>query len=279
MSEEYPSVSIVMPVYNPNITYLKECIDSILCQTLDNFELIIIDDGSTNFSGIEFIRGYNDSRIHLIRNKHDFIESLNIGIRKAKGQYIARMDADDIMFPERLKVQFDYLELHRDIDICGSWMECFGTYSSVYRTKIDHADIITDLFTSNALFHPTIMMRVSSIQHRKNNLYDAEFIYAEDYRLWTRLIIDGLIFSNIPSVLLKYRLHIDQVTNKQKPEMVQAALHTRLDYIQMTIEVMILKNSLYEPLLDELVNGFNNDLLGLNDLSRIMQALRKAYNN
>lgn len=278
MSNKYPCVSVVMPMYNPNITYLKECLDSIFNQTFNDFELIVVDDGSTDLSGIELVRRYDDHRIRLICNKHDFIESLNIGVREANGLYIARMDADDIMLSERLKVQFDYLESHHDIDICGSWIECIGFNNWTCKAKIDHADIIMDLITNNALFHPTIMMRASSIVHRKNNLYESEFAYAEDYRLWTQLVMDGLIFSNISGILLKYRLHMDQVTNKYNTKVNQITLKAQLNYIQYVIEKIRANNSSYELLLDQLVDCFNQDLLCINDLSCIIQVLSRSYN-
>lgn len=268
-----PCISVVMPMYNPNITYLKECVDSILSQTFKDFELIIVDDGSTDLSGVELIQTYNDSRIRLIQNEHDFINSLNTGIREAKGVYIARMDADDIMLPERLQVQFDYMESHLDIDICGSWMDCFGAYSGVYRTKTEHAEIVPELITDNALFHPTVIMRAVSIQNRQESLYETEFVYAEDYRLWTQLAISGLIFSNLETVLLKYRIHMDQITVKESIQMKQIASLVRLDYIQNIIERMILNKVQSESLFNELVDAFNSDLLDLEGLSVIVRIL------
>lgn len=270
-----PCISVVMPMYNPNITYLKECVDSIICQTFKDFELIIVDDGSTDLSGVEFIETYNDTRIRLIRNKHDFIDSLNTGIREAKGQYIARMDADDIMMHDRLKVQFDYMELYPDIDICGSWMNIFGIYTEICKTKIKNSDIVRELITANSLFHPTIIMRRSSIQSRINNLYEAEFIFAEDYRLWTQLVVEGLIFSNIPSVLLKYRVHSDQVSNLKNLHMQQASLQIRLDYVQYVIEQMLISVPEKESLIESLIDSYNNDIIDINRLSDIVKVLVK----
>jgi len=100
-----PILSIVMSVYNVPLEYLKESIDSTLNQTFGNFELIIIDDGSTETEGIDLIKSYKDSRIRLITNPHNFIDSLNHGIAESKGKYIARMDGDDIMLPHRLQAQ------------------------------------------------------------------------------------------------------------------------------------------------------------------------------
>ena len=97
-----------MPVYNAS-RYLRDCIDSILSQSFTDFELLIVDDGSTDDS-VEIIRSYSDSRIRLIENKHDYIGSLNLLLQEARGKYIARMDADDVMLPNRL-TQVSDLEL------------------------------------------------------------------------------------------------------------------------------------------------------------------------
>ena len=97
------SISVCMPVYNAS-RYLRDCIDSILSQSFTDFELLIVDDGSTDDS-VEIIRSYSDSRIRLIENKHDYIGSLNLLLQEARGKYIARMDADDVMLPNRLETQ------------------------------------------------------------------------------------------------------------------------------------------------------------------------------
>jgi len=103
-------ISIVMSTYNTPFEYLKKSVESVLEQTFTNFEFIIIDDGSIESKGIKWLEALHDHRIILIHNRHDFIESLNRGINKCKGKYIARMDADDIMMPNRLQVQYDFME-------------------------------------------------------------------------------------------------------------------------------------------------------------------------
>lgn len=97
-----PPVSIVLPMYNA-AEYIKECVDSILMQTYSDFELLIIDDGSTDDS-VEILEKYDDQRIRLIKNEHNFIASLNLGLKESRGKYIARMDADDKMKPHRLEM-------------------------------------------------------------------------------------------------------------------------------------------------------------------------------
>ncbi|MGL5705063.1 MAG: glycosyltransferase family A protein [Tannerellaceae bacterium] len=118
-------ISIILPVYNVDILYFKEAVYSILEQSFDNFELLIIDDGSD----IDFqlvLDLFDDERIRLIRNHHNFIDTLNRGLKESKGRYIARMDADDIMVPHRLQTQYDFMESNPEVDVCGSWAESFG---------------------------------------------------------------------------------------------------------------------------------------------------------
>lgn len=112
-----PLVSVCMPMYNAS-EYLRECIDSVLAQSFEDFEFLIVDDGSTDDS-VSIVRFYADPRIRLIQNNHDYIGSLNILLDEARGKYIARMDADDVMMPERLQVQYDYMEENTDVDILG----------------------------------------------------------------------------------------------------------------------------------------------------------------
>ena len=113
-----PAISIVMPAYNAE-KYIKEAIDSIIGQSFSNFECIIIDDGSTD-STRDIIRSYNDERIVLLEKKHDYIASLNRGMNAPKGKYLARMDADDIMHPDRLKIQYAVMEAEPSITVCGT---------------------------------------------------------------------------------------------------------------------------------------------------------------
>ena len=121
-----PMVSVVMPVYNGS-KYLKEAIDSILNQTFTNFELIIINDGSTDNSE-DIIFSYQDRRIYYLKNEHNkgICITLNRGLDNARGKYIARMDCDDISMPQRLAKQVNYLERHRDVGALGTDIITFG---------------------------------------------------------------------------------------------------------------------------------------------------------
>ena len=124
-----PSVTVLMPVYNAD-KYLREAIDSVLSQTFDDFEFIILDDGSTD-SSCDIVREYGDDRIRYEIFPHDYLTTLNNGIDLSRGKYIARMDADDIMMPNRLQVQFDFMEKHTTIVASGSFFTFIGNEQNI----------------------------------------------------------------------------------------------------------------------------------------------------
>ena len=121
-------ISVIMPVYNTPVPILKEAVDSILNQTFQDFEFIIIDDCSSDGSW-EYLSSLRDSRIKLFRNTTNLgiAKTLNIGFRHAKGKYIARMDSDDVSMPDRLRRQFNFMERHPDVMVCGANTQNFGS--------------------------------------------------------------------------------------------------------------------------------------------------------
>jgi len=201
-----PIISVVMPVYNGE-KYLREAIDSILTQTYTDFEFIILNDGSID-STEEIILSYDDSRIVYVKNEKNLqiVKTLNKGIDLAKGEYIARMDADDISLPERFEKQMEFMEKNPDIDVCGTWYKTFGKNEYLHKLPVEHEQIKADLLFYCPLAHPTIMMKRSIFDTYE---YPDNFPKAEDYALWTKLV-EYYKFSNIPICLLHYRLHSDQ---------------------------------------------------------------------
>lgn len=221
-----PQISVVMPAYNAE-KYVAEAINSILSQTFNDFEFIIINDASTD-STKEIIESFNDSRIRLIDNEQNqgVAKSLNIGIAATKGKYIARMDADDIALPERFQIQFDFMERHPDIDICGSWIETFGDNQCIIKVPEQHNEIKDELFFSCSMLHPTVIFK------RDLDLqYSSDFPRAEDYDLWCRKI-DTWNFANIPKILLHHRVHSFQIGISHKSEQNNDANDIRLRNLQ-----------------------------------------------
>lgn len=198
-------VTVLMPVYNGE-KYLQEAIESILNQTFENFEFLIMYDESSDNS-LAIIKSYNDPRIHLICEEKGMglVSALNKGINLAEGKYIARMDCDDISMPERLEKQVKFMNEHQEIGVCGSWIEEFGEVKSrIFKYPTEHDLIKSKLFFFCALAHSSVIMRKSML--KKHNLYySQEKKEAEDFELWQRCSF-YFQMANIPEVLLKYRI-------------------------------------------------------------------------
>lgn len=194
-----------MPVYNA-APYLRDAIDSILKQTFMNFEFIIINDGSTDTSE-EIIRTYKDPRIRHVSHDQNLglIASLNKGLELARGEYIARMDADDISLPERLSKQVALLDHTPEIGACGSAYRYIGSrsYTAYLPTSCAHA--FTMLSTNSSLGHPTALIR-KSVLNKHRIRYETDYPYAEDFVLWIRLAQVSCLMS-LAEPLLLYRWH------------------------------------------------------------------------
>ena len=204
-----------MPVYNGE-TYVASAIDSILAQTLRDFELIIIDDASTDCSAT-IVKAYTDDRIRLLENDQNrgVAFSLNRGLREARGTFIARMDADDICLPHRLAIQVDFLREHGEIGVCGSWLTCFGRGRSFTVAWPTGADCLRGyMLFDTPLAHPTVCLR-RSVLRESDLLYGEQLQAAQDYDLWCRLA-DWTEMDNIPKALLRYRLHRESVTQSRQ---------------------------------------------------------------
>ena len=231
-----PQISVCISMYNAS-KYLNECVDSILSQTFKNFELIIINDGSTDNCS-EIIHSYKDSRIHIIENKHNFINSLNILLDKARGKYIARMDADDIMISNRLEVQYEYMETHPDVDVLSGSAEIISNSFNKGNLKFNTEKnvVAQDLLERNCIINSTSFIRTVSLRKHKLH-YEHKFVYAEDYRLWTKFIMCGLTIKIITNVFIKYRKSNDQVTCKYVNKIAKTS-----ELVQTSLSEWICKN-------------------------------------
>ncbi len=204
-------ISVILPVYNGE-KYLKEAIESILNQTYTNFEFIIIDDGSKD-SSLEIIREYEkeDERIVVVsRENKGLIATLNEGMERAKGKYIARMDQDDISLPERFERQIKVMK-NNNIMVCGTYTKVIdedGKYIKDGIVPTQDDEIVKKLLEcTNPLFHPTVMFK------KFDNIFYNEFAHnCEDYELWLKYTEIGKI-ENLPEYLLKYRIELSSITN------------------------------------------------------------------
>lgn len=204
MSIKQKMISVLMPVYNGE-KYLAEAIDSILNQSFGNFELLILLEYGSNEESKKIIASYNDNRIRVIENSErlGLPLSLNKGIELAKGEYIARMDTDDVSLIDRFKIQYEFLENHPEISICGSSIKINGKGRQM--SVFESAEAIKfGAYFECPFYHPTVMWRKDDLV--RENLYYKNLPQSEDYDLWVRVIC-SLQTANINKVLLNYRVH------------------------------------------------------------------------
>ena len=214
-------ISVLLPCYNSEL-YIGEAIQSILDQTYSNFELIILDDGSTDNTKL-IIQGFEDIRIVLLSENENkgIVYQLNKGIENARGEYIARMDADDVSFPERLQKQVDFLEdiTNKKIDVLGTDAISIGIETKVIIYKNYKPKQISFLLNFYCpILHPTVMMRKEVFINGLK--YPSEYKYAEDLALW-RLINNGKNIAILNESLLYYRIHPDQTNGNEKRKEIQ----------------------------------------------------------
>jgi glycosyltransferase involved in cell wall biosynthesis len=219
-------VSILMPVKNAGL-YIQDSISSILAQTYTDFELIIIDDGSTD-STAEIIGSFNDDRIKFFKRENlGLIDQLNFGIQISKGKYIARMDADDIAEPEKLGLQIEFLKSHKDYDLVGTCFEFTDEKGKRIMTKTlpeNHEDIEFMMPFIDSVLHSTIVVYKNVLE--KAGGYNLEYSYAEDDELFLRLLLNGCRMYNIRKSLYKYRL----INRPYKHFEIQNSLYYRCGY-------------------------------------------------
>lgn len=215
-----------MSVFNGE-AFLKQAIESILNQTFTDFEFIIINDGS-NDNTLSIIQNYTDSRITLINNEINLglITSLNKGVTLAKAPLIARMDADDIAFPDRLFNQYQYFQNNPNCNIIG------GNYSIISKNKtisfnhnFSNGQLKTILLFSTCFMHPLVMFKKSS-----DSLYDENFKHVEDYELWTRLATK-YEFGFCEQKLIIYRSHNQQISAQNNTIQLQKSSQIRQNYL------------------------------------------------
>jgi glycosyltransferase involved in cell wall biosynthesis len=211
-----PSLSVVLPVYNGE-RFLRSAIYSVLNQRFDHdFELVLVDDGSSDRT-YEISKQFatHDSRVHIIsRENKGLVVSLNEGIQASRGKWIARMDADDVCLPDRFTRQLAWANAHH-ADVCGGFVKTFGhVIPRTRRYPVSNSAIRLKLLFNSCFAHPTVMARRDVLL---NFPYDNSFRPADDYELWTRLAAAGFSLTNLPAVVLKYRIHKHQMTAVRRP--------------------------------------------------------------
>lgn len=208
-------ISVIIPIYKPNKEYLSEAISSIQEQKYAKYEVLLIVDGNVEIVK-EIVNRRNDDRFKILINTQGkgLSYSLNRGFKESKGEYIFRMDADDICMPERFTKQVEYLDTHPEIDIVGTFAETFGAENVLYKSYTTSKDINAELLFKNPIVHPTVAFRKSSVEKFKLQYMTGE---CEDYRMWINMAFGHQCkIDVIPEVLLKYRIHEKQATAIKK---------------------------------------------------------------
>lgn len=253
------TVSILMPVYK-TAAYLKEAVDSMLAQTFEDFELIVLNDCSPD-NAEDILDSYSDPRIIRYRGEQNqgLANVLNVGMGLAKGEYIARMDSDDISMPDRLKVQVDYLDSHPEVGLCSCGMRLFGTRDDVWVRDADMESIKFRALFHSPILHASSMWRKSTFENLR---FNQAYVPAEDYELWTRALVAGCKMINLPQVLYLYRTFPEQATSNVKSTDIKSA-EVRRQYVK----------AIFPQATEEQVERLSN----LSDMAaRDIASLRKA---
>ncbi|MFY0714756.1 glycosyltransferase family 2 protein [Seonamhaeicola sp. NFXS20] len=242
-----PLISVVLPVYNV-APFIKEALDSVLNQTVQDFEVLVIDDCSTDDT-LKVVKDFKDDRIRIIEKQQNkgLIDSLNIGFKEAKGAYIARMDGDDINVLNRFEKQLHVLQNNPNIKACGCWLQCFGASTKIIKHREHHKEIQAHLLLSNPMSLGATMLHRESY---KNYSFDTTKIHAEDYDFWARTAWESQMY-NIQEVLYYYRTHTNQVSTQYKNVQVKQdiaiklSLYHKINYDKTEFSDTFLKKMLF----------------------------------
>lgn len=234
-----------MPVFNAEET-ISEAIESILVQSLESFDFIIVDDGSADNS-FPIIRSYadSDSRIRMYQISHSgIVEALNFGVDKATASYIARMDADDISLPQRLQKQTSYLDQHPKTGVVSCLVQSFGSTErggKGYKRHIDWLNSLTDpdtikinRFIESPVAHPSVMFRRELIQ-KYGGYKKGQF--PEDYELWLRWLERGVLIDKIPELLLKWRDEDNRLSRTDTRYSFEAFYRIKAEYLARWLQL------------------------------------------
>jgi glycosyltransferase involved in cell wall biosynthesis len=233
-----PIVSVVMPCYNSAGT-VDASLNSLACQTLTDFEVIAIDDGSSDATP-SILEAWSrlDKRIQVHHQSHQgIIPALNKALACCQAGYVARMDADDRCHPQRLEKQVEYLDDHPDIGVVGSLVTGFPTqqvrggfrvYLQWLNSLVSDAEIRREIFVESPLPHPSVTFRLEAVAtvggYRDQG-------WAEDYDLWLRLFLSGVHFGKVPQVLLEWREHPERLTRRDSRYSLENFLRAKAHYL------------------------------------------------
>ncbi|WP_448383473.1 glycosyltransferase family 2 protein [Desulfosoma sp.] len=226
-----PIVSVLLPTRDRH-RLLKRSMDSVQKQTLPEIEILVLDDGSSDETPL-LLEGLarRDTRIRWFRRdfSRGLAEALNTLIAESHGEYLARMDDDDLCHPRRFELQLEWMQANR-VDVCGTWYRrCSALGKSAARPPVQDSLIKAELLFQPPLLHPSVMLRRELVE--RHGSYAADFPHAEDYELWVRLA-PYVRFGNVPQLLMDYMLSRHQVSKRHNTEQVMAARRIREKYLR-----------------------------------------------
>lgn len=271
-----PQISVLLPVFNAE-KYLEKALQSLLNQSFQNFEIVAMDDGSTDGS-VEVLKKFSDPRIRIEKNEKNLglIATLNRGISLCQGEFIARMDADDIAVSTRLEKQCQYLQQNPRCILVSTGRSAIDENDqpivSFNRPATGSPLIRWKLLTGNFITHPTVMLRKSALHLP---LFEEKYKHAEDYAAWLKLSTLG-DFEILPERLLKYRFHAEAVGQKYKMIQVKSAMNALADHLRAQYGAEFEFNSLALWSAPQDAAGFTRPADFLH-LLRWMNPLRKPF--
>jgi glycosyltransferase involved in cell wall biosynthesis len=228
-----PLISVIMPVFKAE-KFLKETMDSVLNQSLENFEFLIIDDCSPDNS-YEILTGYKDKRIRCYRNEINlgYVKTLNILINLSNTKYLARQDNDDVSHPDRLMKQYQLMENNLEIGLCGTNARVFGSTNQVTILPIGDQDLRAFMIYTNPFIHSSVMIRKSALEN-ESLTYNVDYCPSEDYLLWFQISKKYKI-ANLPEILLYYRTHEVNYSKLNKDVQITKANEVRKEILKFSL--------------------------------------------
>ena len=238
MTVAVPKISVLLPCYNAAET-LEDALKSLVCQTLQDFEVVAVDDGSQDES-LKILRAWQrrDAHFRVFAQAHQgIISALNNGLAACKAPYIARMDTDDRSHPQRLARQFEFLETHSQVSVVGCLVagfprhqvrQGFRIYMNWLNSLVSDGEIRREIFVESPLAHPSVTFRKDVVQQAGGY---QEHGWAEDYDLWLRLYLNGALFAKVPEILLDWREHPERLTRTDGRYSLENFLRAKAHYL------------------------------------------------
>ena len=231
-----PKISVVMPVYNTKAEYLKEAVNSILNQTLADFELLIINDASTKNETLDILNSIRDSRVKIFtfESNQERVKARNFGLEHARGEYIAFMDDDDVSYSSRLEEEFNYLNAHPEVDCLGTWCDIIGedreSFGQYVHLKGSQQIELYLMFKACYFPTSTVLIRRNKLEQFNIRFRD-ECLLSEDYDFWLQMI-GKLKFDTLEEILGAYRFHCGNTTHGKLSIQVVQNFKCRFDFFK-----------------------------------------------